>query len=642
MFETACFMRQLRPFPLLVAIATMMASAATAVPIQLRAGTITYIVDPTSLKIDAQTAGTSLLNVMPAQHTPVPAAVAAEGQGWRWSDTEGHTFRLSTEGTALRLRISGQAGTKLSWPLPKATTGTWLIPDGEGMAYNVDDPFWRAVYRHRHEQCLGGTTLLSFPAWSYLTEKNAVTYALGDGFLSSLCLRDDDGLQATLAHDFADGAGTLDLLFEIGSPEPLAPALFYRQVLKDRGQFKTFAAKAVPNLSRLFGAPHAYVWGDGRDVSFLDELKALGIKHLVLSYDQDPLTDKHLIGSRYLRRAFAQGYLAGPYDAFENGQPAKTADSPSAVWPNDLYPSGCLRDAKGQVVSGFANRGCEMSSEAIVRQQNPFVPAARYAQHMADGASQVFVDVDAFGEFFDDYDPAHPMTMSRDRDNRLARLGLGISRFHLVLGSENVTAWSASVAHYSHGTAQAHVSAVWPLLRDKRFGGYWPPERQAIYFAPFQPTADEARALFGPADRLPLFEAVFHDGVVAMDRWEFGMMKVAGQERHRFARSLLYGTPTMWNLDRRELARVGIWLKAAHDDFQDVHGVATPVALTGFAWLTPDRMVQRATYGDGRVIIANLGQSPWQGLAPDCVRVSGPNRPSSDLCPPPDPAPFKQ
>ena len=49
MFETACFMRQLRPFPLLVAIATMMASAATAVPIQLRAGTITYIVDPTSL-----------------------------------------------------------------------------------------------------------------------------------------------------------------------------------------------------------------------------------------------------------------------------------------------------------------------------------------------------------------------------------------------------------------------------------------------------------------------------------------------------------------------------------------------------------------------------------------------------------------
>jgi hypothetical protein len=44
-------------------------------------------------------------------------------------------------------------------------------------------------------------------------------------------------------------------------------------------------------------------------------------------------------------------------------------------------------------------------------------------------------------------------------------------------------------------------------------------------------------------------------------------MKVAGEARPRFARALLYGTPTMWNLDRRELARVGPWLKAARDDF---------------------------------------------------------------------------
>lgn len=634
-------MQRSRSF-LLIAIATMIVSAAMAEPIQMRTGAVTYVVDPTNLKIDAQTTGPSVLNIMPPLHASMNAAVTADGQGWQWSDAEGHSFRLSTEGTALRLRISAPVGTKLSWRLPKVTAGTWLVPDGEGMAYKVDDPFWRSVYRHRHEQCLGGTTLLSFPAWSYLSDKSAVTYALGDGFLSSLCLRDDDGLQAQLVHDFAGGAETLDLLFDIRPPDPLAPALFYRLLLKERGQLKTFADKAVPNLPRLFGSPHAYVWGDGRNLSFLDDLKALGITRLVLSYDQDPHQDKHLVGRGYLKRAFAQGYLAGPYDAFENGQPEKTADSPASVWGDDLYPSGCLINAKGQVVPGYANRGCEMSSEAIARHAKPFVPAARYASHIADGASQVFIDVDAFGEFYDDFSPDHPMTMSKDRDNRLARLGLGASQFHLVLGSENVTAWSAGVAHYSHGTAQAHVSAVWPLLRDKRFGGYWPPERQAIYFAPFQPTADEARALFGPVDRLPLFEAVFHDGVVAMDRWEFGMMKVAGEERSRFARSLLYGTPTMWNLDRRELMRVATWLKAAHDDFQEVHGVETPVALTGFEWLTADRTVQQVSYADGRVVTANFGQSAWQGLPPDCVRFHASNRPPIDLCPPPDLAPFKQ
>jgi hypothetical protein len=140
---------------------------------------------------------------------------------------------------------------------------------------------------------------------------------------------------------------------------------------------------------------------------------------------------------------------------------------------------------------------------------------------------------------------------------------------------------------------------------------------------------------------LPLFEAVFHDSVVAVDRWEFGLMKVTGEERLRFARSLLYGTPTMWNLDRRELARIGPWLKAAEDDFRQAHGVETPVALTGFRWLTDDRLVQQTTYADGRVLTANFSGAPWQGLGPDCVRVALPDQAPAEMCPPADPPAFK-
>jgi len=632
-------MANARTFLCLGVLAGLTASAAAADPVALRAGPVTYLVDPATLKIDARPDGAPALAVMPPLHAPEAAAVAPDGAGWRWTDAEGRRISLSTEGGALRLVMSGASGSRLAWPLPPATTGTWLIPDGEGMAYKADDPFWRAA--HRSEKCLGGTSLLSFPAWSYLTGTHAVTYALGDGLLSKLCLRDEDGLQARLRRDFADGAETLDLLFAIRPAEPLAPARFYRQVLERRGQLRSFADKAAPGLPRLFGAPQAYVWGDGRDLAFLDDLKALGVRRIVLSYDQDPRTQKPVVGPAYLAKASGLGYLAGPYEAFDNGQPEATADMPSAIW-GDLYPSGCLRDAGGQMVAGYANRGCQMSSEAIARHAGPPSPASRYAGHVKDGASQVFVDVDAFGVFYQDHSPDHPMSMARDRANRLARLGMAIDRFHLVLGSENVTAWSSGVAHYSHGTAQAHASAVWPLLGDTaRFGGYWPPDRPSLYFAPFAPTADEARALFGAADRLPLFEAVFHDSVVAADRWEFGLVKAPGQARRRFARSLLYGTPTMWNLDRRELARVGPWLKAAQDDFAAAHGVRTPVLLTGFDWLTPDRLVQQATYADGRVLTANFGAAAWRGLGTDCVRVVRPGQPAADLCPPPDPPPFR-
>jgi hypothetical protein len=182
--------------------------------------------------------------------------------------------------------------------------------------------------------------------------------------------------------------------------------------------------------------------------------------------------------------------------------------------------------------------------------------------------------------------------------------------------------------------------AIWPLHKDKRFGGYWPPERPALFFRPFQPTPEETRSLFGSADRLPLFEAVFHDSVIAADRWEFGLMKVAGVERQRFARSLLYGTPTMWNLDRKELARVAPWLKAAGDDFRIAHGAGTPVALTGFRWLSADHLVQQVTYADGRILTANFGDTPWQRLGPDCLRVVRHGK-GTDLCPPADPPPFK-
>ncbi len=615
-------------------------AAAAADPITLRAGATTYRIDPATLKIEA-TDGTGKVAVMPALHPAEAATPAAAGAGWTWGDAEGRTITAGIEDEALHLTITAAKGTHLAWDLPAAHDGTWLVPDGEGMAYRVDDPFWRAAYGPDSD-CLGGTTALSFPAWSYVSGGRAVTYALGDGLESELCLHDAGGLQAQLTHDFADGTQTLDLLFAVGPAEPLAPALFYRRVMKSRGQFKSFAEKVVPKLDRLFGAPQAYVWGDGRDMGFLDDLTTLGIERIVLSYDQNPNARLHLAGPAWLAKADALGYLAGPYDVFDNAQPDDGDDEPYVHWGKDLYPSGCVHDANGQVHAGFMGRGCEMSSEAQARYPDTPSPASRYAAHVADGATEVFLDVDAFGEFYDDFSPDHPMTMAQDRIHRLERMKLAIDRFHLVLGSESVTAWATGVTHYSHGSAEAHNGALWPIQNDRaRFGGWWPEDRPGIFFKPFQPTPDEARLLFGPGDRLPLFEAVFHDSVVAADRWEVGLMKVAGMERGRFARSLLYGTPTMWNLDRAELARVGPWLKAAQDDFKTAHGWGMPVALTGFKWLSDDHLVQQATYADGRVLVANFGEGAWQGLGSNCVRLIRSGHADTDMCPPADPAAFK-
>lgn len=620
----------------------LLTGAAAAGPIVIHTPAVEMSVDPATLRIDAALPDGQTLNLMPALHAPEPTAPVRVGSGWRWSDQEGRIVTLSGEDDHLRLNIAAPDGQSLSWPLPRVTDGDWIMPDGEGMALPVQDAFWRRIDAREH--CLDAVAGLSFPAWSHLTSQRAVVYALGDGLRSKLCLKDDQGLQARLTHDFDEGANRLDLLIAVTPPDPLTPALFYRRLLKARGQFRPLSAKTVPDLDRLYGAPQAYLWGDGRDMAMLDQLRALGVKRINLSFDANPQTDKHLVTPAFMKKARAFGYLIGPYDTFDNGQPDDNDAAPYVHWGKALYPSGCIRDAAGKIKAGFANMGCEMSSEALVRARGPFVPGVRYQQYRAAGADQIFDDVDATGEFFHDDSPDHPMTMSKDRSNRLARLDLAM-RDGLVIGSEDVHAWSAAVVHYSHGGAQSHLSAVWPIQADhKRFGGWWPSDHLPIFFAPFQPTPDEARLLFGPGDRLPLFEAVFHDSVISSDRWEFGLMKVSGVEGERFALSLLYGTPSMWALDQKELARIGPWLKAAQDDFRLAHGWDAPVALTGFRWETPDRLVQTATYADGRRITANFGAAPYDGLATNCVRVTRTGRnardqAAQDLCPPPLPQP---
>jgi hypothetical protein len=618
------------------------ATAQTAQPtVQVSAGDVRYEIDADTLEIRARRGDRDALLVLaPLNADGGDWALSAEGAGWRWSDGRGGSVLLRADGPDLSVTIARTTEGVFTAPLPPAAPGdTWIIPDGEGVAFAAGDPFWRNIYaaQPRGERCLSATAALSMPAWSRLSGETAITYMLADGLQSALCLGDNEGVQGQVRHEFSAGAERIELLIRVGEANPLAPALAYRALLERRGLLRTFADKQVPLLPRLFGAPHAYVWGDGRRPEFLDRLHALGIERMLLATDQgdDPNARGGHAGPDYLARAAQLGFLAGPYESFENAQPPQTSDAATSNWGDELYPAGCIVNADGAVMAGFADRGCELSSEALRQRATPPNLVSRYEAHGRNGVTTVFVDVDAFGDFHRDYSPAHPMTMARDRENRLARLEMGIADYDFVLGSEHVGAWSHAVAHYSHGTAQAHV--VWALQRNRqRFGAWWPPERPGFFFKPLELTTDEARTMFGPADRLPLFEAAFHDSVVSTDRWEFSMTKLVGLERQRFARALLYGAPTMWSLDDRELTRVGPWLEAAHDAFRRAHGWETPVALTGFDWLTPDRLVQSAVYADGREIIANFSATPWRGLGGDCVRVTWPGQAPFDLCPPAD------
>jgi hypothetical protein len=232
----------------------------------------------------------------------------------------------------------------------------------------------------------------------------------------------------------------------------------------------------------------------------------------------------------------------------------------------------------------------------------------RIAGYLKAGANSVFVDVDADGALHEDHHPYHRMTPWRDQENRLVRLRK-IAAAGLVVGSETGTSWATPVLAFAHGAASVTYDPWWGLLN--KLGGWWPEARPTLFFKPMPVTEDQRKALFDPTSRVPLYQAAFHDGLVSTERWELSPVKLKGLARVRTLQEMLYGVPSLWNLDQQALEENGPRLRDVFKFFSPIHRVIATQPLTRFEVLTPDRLVQRTRFGDAVELTANFRQAAY-------------------------------
>jgi len=244
--------------------------------------------------------------------------------------------------------------------------------------------------------------------------------------------------------------------------------------------------------------------------------------------------------------------------------------------------------------------------------------------------------VDAFGEFFDDHSPAHPMTMAADERNRIERMRYLSGDRGLVLGSEKAGAWANQVLSFSHGSATPVTDGLWALERDKAFwGGYAPATAPKFFFQPVRLPADVGKAMFDPAYRVPLYETVLHDSVLSLDRWELPTGKLPDLATTRTLLAMVYDTPLNVVLDGPELSAHGSQIAALQRYFAPLHEAAGTEPMTDFRWLTPDHLVQRTTFGAGTLTVtANFGTTAYRSLPAGCVEATlGGDHQPRRLCP---------
>ncbi|MFJ8896815.1 glycoside hydrolase [Leifsonia sp. NPDC102414] len=453
---------------------------------------------------------------------------------------------------------------------------------------------------------------------------------------SSLAFHKSGGaIQAAVSHDFTAETPTFDVVVTPNSGSPVASALAYREHLLADGGLVSLDQKITnnPRVRDLVGAPHAYVWGSGRTPEALDALASAGVDRFWVGYDGDPVTDSFVTAQKK--------YLIGPYDSWANAQDPATSDSPSASWPDNLYPQGCVRGLDGGIVTGFGGRGCYLSSTALAQAQRADgVIADRVKAFTPNGADSYFLDVDAVGQLFDDSTPSHPQTKAEDRALRLERMealarGDYSNGKPLVLGSEAAEGWANPAIAFSHGSSTPVFDDLWKLERDKAtWGGYWPTDHPGFFFKPVDLPQQLATAMFAPQYRVPLYETVLHDSVVSTDRWELGLDKLPSLKTHRILMAMLYNEPVMYSLDMDTIAADKAEIATQQRFFAFIQASAGTKPLTSFRALSSDRLVQQTVYGNGALTVTvNFGQTAFQNVPPGCATAADAHGKSNTLCP---------
>jgi hypothetical protein len=120
-----------------------------------------------------------------------------------------------------------------------------------------------------------------------------------------------------------------------------------------------------------------------------------------------------------------------------------------------------------------------------------------------------------------------------------------------------------------------------------------------------------AKFQLGENYRLPLWELVYHDCVVAQWYWGDYNNKLPALWQKRDLFNILYGTPPMFMFNRE------LWTEQKERFASSYHAIVPVARDVGYAemvdhrFLTADRSVQQTHFANGTVITVNFGAEAY-------------------------------
>ncbi len=452
-------------------------------------------------------------------------------------------IRLEPDKPELTVELLGEG--KLKWspgyphPFVSEAATYLVVPMNEGISYPVDDESirerWLSAYGG-HGICMAFWAVTDGESGQMAIIETPDDAAIHIRRMNGrLCIapqwqaqKGKFGYQRRLRYVFFDKGGHVAICKR------------YRAYAKETGKLKTLEQKRKenPNVDLLIGVVNVWYW-EKDALEIVRELRSAGIERILWSRRQSPEIIKAMNEM--------DGVLTSRYDIYQDLMDPQVVkeklrglhpDWTQAGWPDDL-----MLDENGDRRKGWQVKGkdgnmypcgvlCDRQALSHARRRVP-EELKTHPYHCR------FIDTTTASPWRECYHPDHPMTRSDSRVWKMKLLRYMSEEMKLVTGSETGHDAAVPYVHYFEGMLSLGPYRVPDAGRDlSRIWHEVPPEQ----VAKFQ---------LGHRYRLPLWELVYGDCVVAQWYWGDYNNKLPALWDKRDLFNILYGTPPMFMFNRR-------------------------------------------------------------------------------------------
>ncbi len=528
-------------------------------------------------------------------------------------------LRLDSDNPEFTLAISAEGDLKwsLGFPHPFVTEpSTYLVvPMNEGISYPVDDESiktrWLSAYGG-HGICMAfwGVTdgRQGYMAIIETPDDAAIHIQRID---KRLCITPQWQSQKGL---FGYTRRLRYVFFDKGGHVAICKR--YRSYAQKAGLLKTLEQKRKenPDVDLLIGAVNVWCW-EKNALAIVREMKSLGIERILWSHREQPNVIKSMNEMG--------GILTSRYDIYQDLMDPQVVeqqlrrvhpDWTQAGWPKDI-----MLDKNGNFRKGWRVRGrdgqmypcgvlCDRQAPKYARQRVP----AELKRHPYRCR---FIDTTTASPWRECYHPDHPMTRGDSRHWKMELLRVICEDMKLVTGSETGHDAAVPYVHYFEGMLSLGPYRVPEAGRNMRKIWDEVPERVAKFQV-------------GHKYRLPLWELVYHDCVVAQWYWGDYNNKLPALWDKRDLFNILYGTPPMFMFTRQVFNQNKDRFTRSYKNVCPVARAVGYAEMTDHRFLTPDRNVQQTSFANGTTITVNFGSKSYRlpdgkKLEPMSHHVSG-------------------